>query len=202
MPDPAPGAPEARDLVGYADRPPHAAWPGNARLALNFVLNYEEGSEYTIPEGDGRVEVGLAETVGGRVPRGRARSRLREHVRVRQPRRLLAVVMRLFAEWRLPMTVFGCALALERNPRAVAAIVAAGHDICSHGWRWVEHFRLSEAEEREHIAPSRPSRASPASVRRAGTAAMVPARTPGASSWRRVASSTISMPTTTSCPTG
>ncbi|MCC7273185.1 MAG: allantoinase PuuE [Alphaproteobacteria bacterium] len=151
MPHREPSAPGGRDLLGYADRPPHAGWPADARIAVNFVLNYEEGSEYSIPEGDGRVEVGLAETMGGRVPAGE-RDLAFESMYEFGSRVGFWRVMRLFAERHLPMTVFGCALALERNPRAVAAIVAAGHDICSHGWRWVEHFRLSEPEEREHIA--------------------------------------------------
>lgn len=140
-----------RDLIGYADRPPGADWPGRARVAVNFVLNYEEGSEQTIGDGDGRVEVGLAEAPGGRLPPGQ-RDLAFETMYEFGSRVGFWRVMRLFAERGLPMTIFGCALALERNPRAVEAIVAAGHDICSHGWRWIEHFRLSEAEEREHIA--------------------------------------------------
>ncbi|WP_374442703.1 allantoinase PuuE [Stella sp.] len=140
-----------RDLIGYADRPPAADWPGRARVAVNFVLNYEEGSEQTIGDGDGRVEVGLAEAPGGRLPPGQ-RDLAFETMYEFGSRVGFWRVMRLFAERGLPMTIFGCALALERNPRAVEAIVAAGHDICSHGWRWIEHFRLSEAEEREHIA--------------------------------------------------
>lgn len=139
-----------RDLIGYADRPPRADWPGGARVAVNFVLNYEEGSEYSILEGDGRVEIGLAEAAGGRVPVGE-RDLAFETMYEFGSRVGFWRVMRLFAERRLPMTIFGCAMALERNPHAVEAIVAAGHDICSHGWRWVEHFRLSEAEERDHI---------------------------------------------------
>ena len=81
--------------------------------------------------------------------------------------------MRLFQERGLPMTVFGCALALERNPEAAAAIRAAGYDVCSHGWRWVKHFELSEAEEREHIAKRRrqPREDRRPSSRTAGTAA-------------------------------
>jgi allantoinase len=143
--------PLERDLIGYADRPPAADWPGRARVAVNFVLNYEEGSEQTIGDGDGRVEVGLAEAPGGRLPPGQ-RDLAFETMYEFGSRVGFWRVMRLFAERGLPMTIFGCALALERNPRAVEAIVAAGHDICSHGWRWIEHFRLSEAEEREHIA--------------------------------------------------
>ena len=140
-----------RDLVGYADTPPQAAWPGGARVAINMVLNYEEGSEYTIGDGDGRTEVGLAEVPGGRVPAG-SRDLAFETMYEFGSRVGFWRIHELFRQRGLPLTVFGCALALERNPRAAAAIVAAGYDICCHGWRWVEHFKLSEDQEREQIA--------------------------------------------------
>jgi putative urate catabolism protein len=140
-----------RDLVGYADHPPQAAWPGNARIAVNMVLNYEEGSEYTIGDGDGRTELGLAESPGGRVPPG-TRDLAFETMYEFGSRVGFWRINALFRQRGLPLTVFGCAVALERNPRVAEAIVAAGHDICCHGWRWVEHFKLSEAEEREQIA--------------------------------------------------
>ncbi|SEQ25569.1 putative urate catabolism protein [Faunimonas pinastri] len=139
-----------RDLVGYGAKPPHANWPNGARIALNFVLNYEEGSEYSIGDGDGVTDTGLIEISGMTVARGErdlaAESMFEYGSRVGFWR-----IMRLFAERDMPMTVFACALALERNPDAAEAIKAAGHDICCHGWRWVEHFKLSEEEEREHI---------------------------------------------------
>lgn len=141
----------SRDLVGYADRPPQANWPGNLRIAINMVLNYEEGSEYTIGDGDGRNELGLAEAPGGRVPAG-ARDLAFESMYEFGSRVGVWRILELFRSRSLPLTLFGCALALERNPRVAAAIAAAGHDICCHGWRWVEHFKLSEEEEREQIA--------------------------------------------------
>lgn len=140
-----------RDLIGYADSPPPARWPGNARVALQFVVNYEEGSEYTILDGDGRTEVGLAESPGGRVPKGK-RDLAFETMYEYGSRVGFWRLHRLFRDRQLPITVFGCALALERNPRVAEAIVEAGYDICCHGWRWVEHFNLGEADEREHIA--------------------------------------------------
>ncbi len=139
-----------RDLVGYADRLPQANWPGHARIAINMVLNYEEGSEYTIGDGDGRNELGLAEAPGGRVPAG-ARDMAFESMYEFGSRVGVWRIHELFRQRGLPLTVFGCAQALERNPRATAALVAAGHDICCHGWRWVEHFKLSEEQEREQI---------------------------------------------------
>lgn len=140
-----------RDFIGYADRPPHARWPGGARIAVQFALNYEEGAEASIPDGDGRTEVGLTEAVGGRIPGGR-RDLAFESLYEYGSRVGVWRILDLFRERRIPLTVFGCAVALERNPRVTEAIVAAGYDICCHGWRWVEPFRLTEAEEREHIA--------------------------------------------------
>ena len=140
-----------RDLVGYAGRPPQAHWPGDARIAINMVLNYEEGSEYTIGDGDGRTEIGLAEAPGGRVPPG-TRDLAFETMYEFGSRVGFWRIHELFRRRGLPLTIFGCALALERNTRVAEAIVAAGYDICCHGWRWVEHFKLSEQEEREQIA--------------------------------------------------
>jgi putative urate catabolism protein len=142
--------PYPRDLVGYGPNPPHPRWPDGARLALNFVMNYEEGSEYSVPDGDSFSEATLTEATGtGQTVRGRdlaAESMFEYGSRVGFWR-----IMRLFRERRLPLTIFGCALALERNPAAARAIVEAGHDVCCHGWRWVKQFELSEEEERRHI---------------------------------------------------
>ena len=139
-----------RDFVGYGGRPPDPRWPKGARLALNFVLNYEEGSEYSMMDQDGVSDMALTELASAAVPRGdrdlAAESMFEYGSRVGFWR-----LLRLFEERDLPMTVYACALALERNAPAAAAIQAAGYDICCHGWRWVEHFKLSEAEEREHI---------------------------------------------------
>ena len=139
-----------RDFVGYGGRPPDPRWPDGARLALNFVLNYEEGSEYSMMDKDGVSDMALTELASAAVPRGdrdlAAESMFEYGSRVGFWR-----LLRLFEERDLPMTVYACALALERNAPAAAAIQAAGYDICCHGWRWVEHFKLSEEEEREHI---------------------------------------------------
>ena len=140
-----------RDFRGYGANPPDPRWPGGARLAVNFVINYEEGSEPSFALGDGVTETGLTESHGlNQLKSGRdlaAEGMFEYGSRVGFWR-----LHRLFQERGLPLTIFGCALALEANPEAAAAIRAAGYDICSHGWRWVKHFELSEAEEREHIA--------------------------------------------------
>ena len=140
-----------RDLIGYGPNPPHPQWPNNARIAVNFVVNYEEGSENTIPDGDGRVEAGLAEVVGGRMAPG-VRDLGMESLYEYGSRAGIWRLFRIFGERHLPLTVFGCALAMERNPKVAEAIAAAGYDICGHGWRWIEHYLLEEDEEREHIA--------------------------------------------------
>lgn len=140
----------ARDFVGYGPNPPDPRWPGGARLALNFVLNYEEGSEYSVLDGDGVTDAALTEIASMAVSPGErdlaAESMFEYGSRVGFWR-----LTRVFAARALPMTIFACALALERNPPAAAAIAAAGHDICCHGWRWEEHFRMTEEVEREHI---------------------------------------------------
>jgi allantoinase len=133
-----------RDFVGYAGSPPDPRWPGGARLALNFVMNYEEGSEPSIDDGDGYTESGLTEGASLDPLRDRrdlgAESMFEYGSRVGFWR-----VLRIFRERELPMTVFGCALALERNPPAARAIREAGFDVCCHGWRWVKHFELARS---------------------------------------------------------
>jgi len=139
-----------RDLIGYGASPPDPKWPNGARLAVNFVMNYEEGSEPSVQDGEGFTELGLTEAHGlnqgvkGRDLAGESMFEYGSRVGFWR-------LMRLFAERGLPMTVFGCALAMERHPPACTAIKTAGHDVCSHGWRWIKHFDLSEEEEREHI---------------------------------------------------
>jgi len=140
-----------RDMVGYGGSPPDPRWPEQARLALNFVMNYEEGSEYSIPDGDGFSEGGLTESPAAD-PGAQGRDLAAESMFEYGSRVGFWRVMRLFRERGLPLTIFACALALERNPPAAAAIVASGADVCSHGWRWVKHYDLSEADERRDIA--------------------------------------------------
>ena len=139
-----------RDFIGYGPNPPDPKWPGGARLALNFVVNYEEGSEPSMQDGEGYTETGLTESstsslgLKGRDLAGEGMFEYGSRVGFWR-------LQRAFLERGLPLTVFGCALALERNPLAAQAIKAAGWDVCCHGWRWVRHFQLTEAEEREHI---------------------------------------------------
>jgi allantoinase len=140
----------SRDFVGYANNPPDPCWPGGARLAINFVMNYEEGSEPSIQDGEGYTESGLTD-VHGMNHDVRGRDLAAEGMFEYGSRVGFWRLVRLFEERGLPMTVFGCALALERNPLAAAKIREAGYDVCCHGWRWIKHYELTEEEEREHI---------------------------------------------------
>ena len=145
------GVSSTRDFVGYGSRPPDVSWPGGARLAVNFVLNYEEGSEYSIADGDGRSDATLTEVAQARVPLGLrdlgAESMFEYGSRVGFWR-----LHRLFRDRGVPLTVFAAALALERNPAAALAIAETDWDVVCHGWRWIEQYLLDEATERDHIA--------------------------------------------------
>jgi peptidoglycan/xylan/chitin deacetylase (PgdA/CDA1 family) len=137
-----------RDMVGYADRPPDPRWPNDARLALNFVMNYEEGSEPSFVDGDGFSEAGLTETG----PQGlKCRDLAAESMFEYGSRVGFWRIHRIFQERNLPATVFGCALALERNRPAGKVIAQSNYDVCSHGWRWEKHFELTIDEERGRI---------------------------------------------------
>jgi peptidoglycan/xylan/chitin deacetylase (PgdA/CDA1 family) len=141
-----------RDFVGYGPTPPHARWPGEARIAVNFVINFEEGSELSYPAGDGVSEGGLTEAasvdpgMAGRRDLG-AESMFEYGSRVGWWR-----LYRIFTQHQVPATLFACAKALEANPPAAEAIASTDWDICGHGYRWIKHFELDEAEERRQIA--------------------------------------------------
>ena len=139
-----------RDLVGYGASPPHPQWPGGARLALNFVINYEEGSEYNVHDGDGFSEASLTEAPSSTIPHG-SRDLAGETMFEYGSRVGFWRLLRLFEERALPVTIFACALALERNSAAAERIRKTGLDVCCHGWRWIEHYKLTESEERDHI---------------------------------------------------
>jgi allantoinase len=137
-----------RDFVGYGRNPPDPKWPGGARLALNFCINYEEGSEPSFPDGDGVSEAALTEGgSGGFAGRDLAAESMFEY----GSRIGFWRILRLLSERDMTATVMGCALALERNEEACSAIREAGYDVCAHGWRWERHQLLREDEERERI---------------------------------------------------
>ncbi len=141
---------QPRDFIGYGGNPPDPKWPDQARLAINFVLNFEEGSEYSIPDGDDRTDSALTE-IGNYNPAVNGRDLAAESMYEYGTRVGFWRVLQLFEERNLPLTIFGCALALERHPPAALAIRNAGYDVCCHGWRWENHYDLDIDEEREHI---------------------------------------------------
>jgi allantoinase len=137
-----------RDFIGYGLTPPDAGWPGGARVALNIVLNYEEGSEPSFPDGDAVTETGL--TDGGRG--GPRRDLAAESMFEYGSRVGVWRLLRILRAHDAPATVFGCAVALDRNPAVVHAIKQSGYDVCCHGNRWVDHQVMSEEVERAEIA--------------------------------------------------
>jgi putative urate catabolism protein len=139
-----------RDLVGYGASPPDPQWPGGARLALSFVLNYEEGGENTPLEGDPASEAFLHEVVGAPPTVGR-RNLNTESMFEFGSRAGFWRVHRIFRKHGLPLTVYAVAQALERNLEAAQAMVDAGWEVASHGWRWIDYGDFSEAEERAHM---------------------------------------------------
>ena len=139
-----------RDMVGYGAKAPVVQWPGSARLALQIVLNYEEGAEQCVLHGDGASEAFLSDIVGA-VPYAGVRHKSMESLYEYGSRAGVWRLLRMFAERRIQVTVFGVGMALQRNPSVVAAMLEADHEIASHGWRWIDYQFVDEDTEREHM---------------------------------------------------
>ena len=142
-------APYPRDLLGYGRNPPHPQWPGQARVALQFVLNYEEGGENAVLHGDGGSEQFLSEMFNP--PSFTERHMSMEGIYEYGSRVGVWRILREFEKRGLPLTVFGVGMALQRHPELTAAFVELGHEIACHGWRWISYQNLDEATEREHM---------------------------------------------------
>lgn len=140
---------DKRDYVGYGPNPPVFDWPGGNRLAINLVVNYEEGSEYAYSHGDDRQE-NLGEWGVKEFPPG-VRNLANESFFEYGSRVGFWRLLELFERHEIPATFGVCAVALERNPQAARAIVKAGHEVTAHGYRWEEHFSMTREEERERI---------------------------------------------------
>mgnify|MGYP006283553559 CR=1 FL=1 len=143
-----------RDLIGYGGEPPHAQWPGDARVAVNIVVNVEEGSEPGPLDGDAEAETALTELTAFRVPDG-DRDLAAESVFEYGARAGFWRVHRLFTERGLPYTAFACALAVERNPAIARALAEGPADLCGHGYRWENHFLLDAETETALIRQAR-----------------------------------------------
>ena len=143
----SPGYP--RDLVGYGEHPPHAQWPGQARIAVQFVLNYEDGGENSVLHGDAGSEQFLSEMFNP--PAFPARHLSMEGIYEYGSRAGVWRLLREFEKRALPLTVFGVSMALERHPELTKAFVELNHEIACHGWRWIHYQGVDEATERQHM---------------------------------------------------
>ncbi len=139
-----------RDMCGYGQRPPQAGWPDGARIAVQFVINYEEGGENCVLHGDAESESFLSEIVGAAPIEGQRHMNM-ESMYEYGSRAGFWRLHRMFTERDLPVTVFAVAMALERNPGVVAAMRDSAWEIASHGYRWVDYQFVDEATEREHF---------------------------------------------------
>jgi allantoinase len=139
-----------RDMVGYGANPPHPHWPGDARIALQIVVNYEEGGENNVLHGDAASETFLSEIIGAAPFEGRRHMSM-ESIYEYGSRAGFWRLMRLFEDRKIPVTMFAVAMAMERHPDAAKAMVELGHEIASHGWRWINYDQIDEATERDHM---------------------------------------------------
>ena len=141
---------DKRDLIGYGANPPNPQWPANAKLALQFVLNVEEGAEQNILNGDHHSETYLQE-IPGRQPRFNKRDKSVESMYEYGARSGFWRLLRIFARYQVPLTAFAAGRSLELNPDAGYALAEAGHEIAGHGYRWIDYHDIAINEEQEHI---------------------------------------------------
>ena len=192
-----------RNLIGYGANPPDPQWPGDARIAVSFVLNYEEGGENTDPQRRRRSEVFLTETPGGTPLGRRARPLDRVDVRVRQPAPASGASCGCSPSATCSFTSWAVGRALELNPAAGKAMAEAGHEVASHGWRWINYKDFTLEQELDHMTKT--VKAIDRHRRQAaGRLVHRPlrhahARRPSSS---MAASSIRATPTPTTCPTG
>lgn len=142
--------PYPRDLIGYGANPPNPQWPQQARIAVQFVINYEEGGENCILHGDRASEAFLSESIGAQPLLG-VRNLNMESFYEYGSRAGFWRLHRLFTQRAIPVTVYAVAMAMDRNPEAIAAMVQANWEIASHGYRWIDYQYIGEDTEREHI---------------------------------------------------
>ena len=138
-----------RDMIGYGSRELKVVWPNNARIAVQIVLNYEEGAESCILNGDKNSEIFLSEIIGAKPIKGR-------HINMESlyeygSRAGFWRLHKLFQEKKIPITVFGVGMALDKNPEICKAIKEAGYEVASHGWRWIDYQNIKKSEEKKHM---------------------------------------------------
>jgi len=139
-----------RDMIGYGSKDQKIKWPNNARIAVQIVLNYEEGAENCILNGDNSSEVFLSEIIGAQPVKGR-------HINMESlyeygSRAGFWRLHKLFQEKKIPITVFGVGMALEKNPEVCKAIIEADYEVASHGWRWIDYQNIRKKEEKKHMS--------------------------------------------------
>ena len=190
-------------MVGYGRNPPDPRWPGEARIAVQFVLNYEEGGENCILHGDAASEAFLSEIIGAQPLKGVRHMNMESIYEYGSRGRASGGCGGCSASGGMPLTVYGVAMALQRNPQAVAAMQEAGWEIASHGLRWIDYQYMDRDEERRQIARGDPH---PHRGHRRAAAGLVhrpqQPQHAGARRSRQAASSTAPTATPTICPTG
>ena len=139
-----------RDLIGYNAQPPHAHWPDDARIAIQFVLNYEEGGENCVLHGDPASEMFLSEIIGAE-PFQNARHMSMESIYEYGSRAGVWRILDLFRARKIPITLFAVAMAMQRHPQVIEQALKDGHEIASHGYRWINYHGMNVEEERAHM---------------------------------------------------
>jgi len=139
----------ARDMIGYGSKGVKVVWPNNARIAVQIVLNYEEGAENCVLNGDKNSEIFLSEIIGAKPVKGRHISM--ESLYEYGSRAGFWRLHELFQEKKIPITIFGVGMALEKNPEICKAIKGAGYEVASHGWRWIDYQNVKKSEEKKHM---------------------------------------------------
>ena len=139
----------SRDMIGYGSNELKISWPNNARIAVQIVLNYEEGAENCVLNGDKYSEVFLSEIIGAKAVKGRHISM--ESLYEYGSRSGFWRLHKLFQEKKIPITIFGVGMALEKNPEVCKVIKKAGYEVASHGWRWIDYQNISKSEEKKHM---------------------------------------------------
>ena len=140
---------DPRDMVGYGSKDKKIKWPNNARIAVQIVLNYEEGAENCVLNGDKNSEVFLSEIIGAQPIKGR-------HINMESlyeygSRRGFWRLHKIFKEKKIPVTIFGVGMALAKNPQICKALMSSDYEVASHGWRWIDYQNIKKSEEKKHM---------------------------------------------------